>query len=122
MRNRGPFSITNSVAYSDAGLRRFFFAHSSPQRHMPTEQQALFALDEIEKVIRSTPRSAACAGRGEAGPGADMCADYRQIRPRLDTALPMIDRIPLYGTKIAAAIRFLMHMADAQCRASAQEQ
>ena len=79
---------------------------------MPTEQQAMSALDEIERVIRSTSTG---TSRGIAAAGSDICAEYRQIRPRLDVALPMIDRIPLYGGKIATAIRFLMQMVDGQC-------
>lgn len=87
---------------------------------MPTEQQALVALDEIERVIRSHAGidTMVCGGAVSHDPmmGEGMCAEYGQIRPKLDTALPTIDRIPLYGVKIAAAIRFLMQIADTHCR------
>lgn len=82
---------------------------------MPNEQQALLALDEIEKVLHSATVGVERADHGGSSE-MDICADYRRIRPRLDTALPMIASIPLYGAKIASAIRFLMQMADAQCR------
>ncbi len=47
------------------------------------------------------------------------CATYKTYRSILLTALPIIGHIPIYGSKIAAAISFLMNLADGVCQVPA---
>lgn len=87
---------------------------------MPTEEQALIALREIERILQQrigmhgqvveVPESIA----GSHDP-RKLCRDYHLIRPKLDIALTQIERIPVYGRNLATAIRFLMQVADAYC-------
>lgn len=44
-----------------------------------------------------------------------LCKKYRAIKPLLETALPLVERIPVYGPKIALALRFMMRLADVVC-------
>lgn len=67
--------------------------------------EPLRALDKIEKTV---------AGQKA---GTDVCATYAKIKPLLEAALPLIAAIPVYGPKIAAAIKFLMALADKVCAA-----
>jgi hypothetical protein len=76
------------------------------------EKDALQALNKISQV----------AARAQAAPAAraavdikNLCKTYNQIRPLLERALPLIERIPVYGKKIADAIRILMQIADVAC-------
>jgi hypothetical protein len=90
---------------------------------MPTEEQALEALREIERVLqRRVIRSDASDGEmvspvtGLPDHGL-LCYDYDQIRPKLDAALIQIDALPSYGRYIGIVIRFLMQVADRHCPA-----
>jgi len=74
-----------------------------------SDSKALAALDAIETAIGSHER-----GLENFDLGA-VCQKYQTIKPLLLTALTLIDKIPLYGSKIATAIRFLMGMADMAC-------
>lgn len=46
---------------------------------------------------------------------SDLCEQYRRYRRYLELALGLIERIPVYGPKVAKAIRFLMAIADNCC-------
>jgi hypothetical protein len=81
---------------------------------MPTDRQALAALDDIDRILRERiGRPLAAEGRtlGEA----ELSAEYWEVRLRLDTALTLIDKIPVYGKRIATAVRFLMQICDRHC-------
>lgn len=75
-----------------------------------THAEALKALDKIEKIL------AAPSARGFAA--TDLCSTYAKIKPLLQTALTLVKLIPIYGSKIAAAIEFLMSIADKFCPAA----
>lgn len=73
------------------------------------DQQFLSALDSIDKEL-SVPKP--------DGPiGADLCATYKKIRGFLESILPLIKLIPVWGDKLASAIKFLMTLADTVCPA-----
>jgi hypothetical protein len=79
---------------------------------MASDKQALSALDEIDQILqgRVTRRNAVA---GPASPTArELEIDYEQIRARLDVALTLIDKIPIYGRKIGTAVRFLIQVGD----------
>ena len=77
---------------------------------MATEKDMLKALDKIDSVL------AASRTRSKALPSAkSLCDQYKKIRTYLELVLPFIEKIPVYGSKIATAIRFLMTLADAAC-------
>jgi len=69
--------------------------------------KALAALDKIDKILAAAPSRSAAA--------PDLCATYAKIKPFLKTALTLVKLIPVYGAKIAAAIEFLMTIADKLC-------
>lgn len=48
----------------------------------------------------------------------DLCKQYMTLRPLIVAVLPFIEKIPLYGKKIADVIRFLMSIADKICPAT----
>jgi hypothetical protein len=68
-------------------------------------KEGLDALNEIEKIA-SEPAPEDLKG---------ICEKYKKIKPFLEKALIFVAMIPVYGSKIAAAIRFLMGVADTAC-------
>lgn len=46
------------------------------------------------------------------------CNTYKNYRSILQTALPFVKKIPVYGDKIYTALTFLMSMADGICNIS----
>lgn len=76
---------------------------------MTTDAKALEALDDIEREIGTTERGFESIDLGK------LCEKYKNIKPMLQLALNLVDKIPVYGSKVAGAIRFLMTMADAAC-------
>ncbi|MDP9177770.1 MAG: hypothetical protein M3O61_08825 [Gemmatimonadota bacterium] len=50
--------------------------------------------------------------------GKSLCRDYQRIKSFLEKALPFIEKIPMWGKQIAAAIRLLMGIADTLCPAA----
>ena len=56
----------------------------------------------------------------DAGSQASLpdCKDYQTYRPILQAALPLIQKIPIIGSKIATALSFLMALADGVCNVS----
>jgi hypothetical protein len=77
-----------------------------------TDQAFTQALDEIDRHLsRSAPQGL------DALDGSQLCQTYRQVRGFLETILPFIEKIPVYGKKVAGAIRFLMSLADTVCPA-----
>lgn len=49
------------------------------------------------------------------------CSTYATYRPILQAALPLIQKIPLIGSKIGTALSFLMSLADSVCNISTSE-
>lgn len=81
---------------------------------MATDRQALAALDDIDRILRERiGRPLAAEGRSLSE--AELSAEYWEVRLRLDTALTLIDKIPIYGKRIATAVRFLMQVCDRAC-------
>jgi hypothetical protein len=78
---------------------------------MSTEQEGLDALNQIvstleEEQVRGIPSL------------ADVCYQYRRVKPVVDKALGLVELIPVYGFKIAITIRFLSKVADLACPAA----
>ncbi len=67
----------------------------------------------MQKYEEAKSRAATAAAMDIAA----ACKVYNQIKPWLTTALPLIEKIPMYGKKIAVAIRTLMQIADVACAA-----
>jgi hypothetical protein len=82
---------------------------------MATEQEGLEALNQIDSVlqeqetVRSIPNL------------AQVCEQYRNVRPLVERSLWLIEVIPIYGSKIAGTIRFLTKVADLACPAAAAQ-
>ncbi len=67
----------------------------------------------LEKVAKDLDTALGTGGVPEAP--IDLCAQYKKIKPILDTALPFIALIPKFGKQVAAAIKVLMGIADKFC-------
>lgn len=70
--------------------------------------EALRALEQLDSHIGG-------ASAADALDRNQMCEQYRRIKPLLNTAITLVQAIPVYGPRIAAAIRFLMGIADTVC-------
>jgi len=77
---------------------------------MATEKEMLDALDKIDAVIAKPGMKPLAAPSAKS-----LCDEYKKIRAWLEIVLPFIEKIPVYGSKIAGAIRFLMTLADTAC-------
>lgn len=49
--------------------------------------------------------------------GSQLCETYKKIRGPLESLIPMIKMIPVWGEKLATALVFLMTLADTVCPA-----
>ena len=78
---------------------------------MPKEHEGLEALNQIESTLQEE------AVRGIPSL-SDLCQQYKKVKPMVEKALGLIEIIPIYGTKIAVAMRFLMKVADVACPAT----
>ena len=91
--------------------------HPTPEA-MNDEQKQLDALNTLDAEL-----SAYAAADGFAAltfdaaklDADDLCEQYQRYRRYLELALGLIERIPVYGRKVAKAIRFLMAIADNYC-------
>jgi len=72
------------------------------------------ALDRIGAELTGFSPQAASAMATESGFG-DLCKKYHSIRAALLIMIQIVKKIPVYGGKIAAALEFLMGIADAVC-------
>jgi hypothetical protein len=82
---------------------------------VPTEQEGLEALNQIERTLQEQE-----AVRGIPDL-SQVCEQYRTVKPLVEKALGFIELIPLYGSKISLAIRFLTKVADLACPAASSE-
>ncbi len=87
---------------------------------MATRNKVLASLNDIDLALRGMgggygPPGGIAAGFANPTDPRTLCADYHQIRPKLDVALTRIEEIPDFGRQLATAIRFLMQVADAHC-------
>ena len=71
------------------------------------EKKRINALDKIDAIV-GTPSIQALNPK-------ELCKKYMNIRKYLTMILPLVAKIPVVGAKIAAAITFLMAIADAVC-------
>lgn len=69
------------------------------------------ALDQIDRVLKEG-KSATSA---EALSTTELCETYHSIRGALLIAVKILKKIPVIGEKAAAAVEFLMKLADAVC-------
>lgn len=72
------------------------------------EQEA--ALDHIEATVAGPQMKAAAALDS-----SDLCQKYQSIRKDLLMLIKVLKLIPKFGAKAAAAIEFLMSLADKLC-------
>jgi hypothetical protein len=76
---------------------------------MATEQEGLEALNQIESVLQEQETVRGIPDL------AQVCEQYRNVRPLVDKSLWLIELIPVYGSKVATTIRFLTKVADLAC-------
>lgn len=70
------------------------------------------ALDNIEAELAGFSVRTVMVSEGGLG---ELCKKYHAIRAWLLIAINIVKKIPVYGAKIAAALEFLMGLADAVC-------
>ncbi len=46
---------------------------------------------------------------------AEICKYYRELKPVLDSILPFLEKIPVWGKQVADGIRLLMKLLDGFC-------
>jgi hypothetical protein len=80
---------------------------------MATQQEGLEALNQIDSMLQEQETVRGIPNLTE------MCAQYQNIRPLVEKSLWAIELVPVYGSKIAGAIRFLTKVADLACPAAA---
>lgn len=81
---------------------------------MATEQEGLEALNQIDSVLQEQEAVRAIPNL------AQVCEQYRTVRPLVEKSLWLIELIPVYGSKIGNTIRFLTKVADMACPAATQ--
>jgi hypothetical protein len=80
-----------------------------------SETKALNALSKASDIVSRPGAKGRRAGKADLG---DLCKKYQSARPMLQLALPLIERIPVFGKKVSDAVRFLMGIADVACPVS----
>ena len=83
---------------------------------MPTEQEGLEALTQIENTLQEQEMVRAIPDLDQ------LCEQYRTVKPLVEKALGFIELIPIYGSKISTAIRFLTKVADLACPTTSAKQ
>jgi hypothetical protein len=68
------------------------------------------ALNRIEAELNQTRAIA-------DGSAQDLCKIYSSLKPALEVLVKFLEKIPGFGKKAAAAIAFLMKIADTLCPA-----
>lgn len=83
---------------------------------MSNDAEFSAAVAAIESNLFDTGEAAFAEGLESGLPSkADLCAKYNKIKPFLETILPVIEKIPMFGKAVAGAIRLLMMIADSLC-------
>jgi hypothetical protein len=70
-------------------------------------------IDALEAIANELDGARASTTFSES----DLCARYKQIKPILEKAIPIIRLIPKFGKQLAEAIEMLMRIADQFCPA-----
>jgi hypothetical protein len=81
---------------------------------MQTSSTMLAADDQkqLETLLAGIPNREAMVAMPD-------CNTYKTYRPILQMALPLIEKIPYFGSKIGTALSFLMTLADGVCSVTA---
>ena len=80
---------------------------------MKLSSEETAALDRIDAELTGSSTRAVTAAEGVG----DLCDRYHKIKGPLLILIKIVKKIPVYGGKIAAALEFLMGIADAVCPA-----
>ena len=70
-------------------------------------------MKELEKIVHELDETSFA----KSAEGADLCGEYKKIKPIIEKALPFIRLIPKVGKQIANIIEMLMRIADNFCPA-----
>lgn len=68
------------------------------------------ALNRIDNELKKTSVSAVAAGGVE-----DLCKTYNNLKGSLELLVKILKKIPGFGSKAAAALEFLMKLANTVC-------
>jgi len=88
---------------------------SNPNAYAGEHAEALAALDQIESLAQRASGGADATALSFA-PG-NACSEYQRVKPFLQTIIPFVSKIPVYGPKIATALQLLMGIGDQLCHA-----
>jgi hypothetical protein len=82
--------------------------------NLTTEETA--ALDRIETELKGSPvRTGSWAKAFVAEDMGGLCEKYQALKGSLEVLVKILKKIPVYGAKAAAALEFLMGIADTVC-------
>lgn len=68
--------------------------------------------DEEQRALDQLDQLGATRGLPDLG---ELCSRYRALRPSLEILLRLLRRLPGVGSRAAAALEFLMGIADVAC-------
>jgi hypothetical protein len=85
----------------------------SQELNLSKEEKA--ALDRIEAEVTGARTRAVGGVEASAFDLGDLCKKYQAIRGPLEILVKLVKKIPGIGAKIAAALEFLMSLADIAC-------
>jgi len=74
-------------------------------------EEEVAALDRIEAELKGTAGAKAFA----AASVGDLCKKYHALKSSLEILVKILKKIPGFGAKAAAALEFLMGLADIVC-------
>jgi hypothetical protein len=72
------------------------------------------ALDQIDSILQKGKTAASAEGLSES----ELCDKYHSLRGALLILVKILKKIPGIGAKAAAALEFLMSLADTVCPVS----
>ncbi|MGK2286166.1 hypothetical protein [Pedomonas sp. V897] len=73
---------------------------------MSNDKQFLDAINQIDAVLGEDKDFAGVE---------DLCKLFNQIKGVIETILPFIDKIPVYGSTMAKALRLLLQLGSLVC-------
>jgi hypothetical protein len=84
------------------------------------EEQALQSLNQIAEVsqqVAAEPGNQEFVAADIGEIVRRVCRVYTPLKPTIESALWLVERIPVYGARIAGMVRLLMRLLDTVCQA-----
>jgi hypothetical protein len=83
---------------------------------MQNEQDLVASLHKIDQALAGVHGGGKAAGAAAAGGAFNPCAEYKKIKPILDTVIKIAESLPFgVGKRIAAVLKALEAILDKLC-------